>query len=145
MNKKSNNVNFNLCQQNLKSICISHIKKTIEKSDRLLSYLLFCYCQNILQNFEIFDKKRHILLRRNFVKDVIFMENKSIEMDKLTLLEKLELLYELEIQKPIEKIDTDFLDEIVLLGLELKGLTSSNSAFSHYERLTLSVIPNLKP
>ncbi len=57
------------------------------------------------------------------------MENKRIEMDKLTLLEKLELLYELEIQKPIEKIDTDFLDEIVLLGLELKELTSSNSAF----------------
>lgn len=73
------------------------------------------------------------------------MGNKNIELDKLTLLEKLELLYELEIQKPIEKIDTDFLDEIVLLGLELKGLTSSNSAFSHYERLTLSVIPNLKP
>ena len=57
------------------------------------------------------------------------MENKNIELDKLTLLEKLELLYELEMQKPIEKIDTDFLDEIVLLGLELKELTSSNSAF----------------
>lgn len=73
------------------------------------------------------------------------MGNKNIELDKLTLLEKLELLYELEMQKPIEKIDTDFLDEIVLLGLELKELTSSNSAFPHYERLTLSVIPNLKP
>ena len=73
------------------------------------------------------------------------MGNKNIELDKLTLLEKLELLYELEMQKPIEKIDTDFLDEIVLIGLELKGLTSSNSAFPHYERLTLSVIPNLKP
>ncbi len=57
------------------------------------------------------------------------MGNKNIELNKLTLLEKLELLYELEIQKPIEKIDTDFLDEIVLLGLELKELTSSNSAF----------------
>jgi hypothetical protein len=57
------------------------------------------------------------------------MGNKNIELDKLTLLEKLELLYELEMQKPIEKIDTDFLDEIVLLGLELKELTSSNSAF----------------
>ncbi len=73
------------------------------------------------------------------------MGNKNIELNKLTLLEKLELLYELEMQKPIEKIDTDFLDEIVLIGLELKGLTSSNSAFPHYERLTLSVIPNLKP
>ena len=49
------------------------------------------------------------------------MGNKNIELDKLTLLEKLELLYELEMQKPIEKIDTDFLDGIVLLGLELKG------------------------
>lgn len=57
------------------------------------------------------------------------MGNKNIELDKLTLLEKLELLYELEMQKPIEKIDTDFLDEIVLLGLELKELTSLNSAF----------------
>ncbi len=57
------------------------------------------------------------------------MGNKNIELNKLTLLEKLELLYELEMQKPIEKIDTDFLDEIVLLGLELKELTSSNSAF----------------
>lgn len=57
------------------------------------------------------------------------MGNKNIELDKLTLLEKLELLYKLEMQKPIEKIDTDFLDEIVLLGLELKELTSSNSAF----------------
>ena len=57
------------------------------------------------------------------------MGNKNIELDKLTLLEKLELLYELEMQKPIEKIDTDFLDEIVLLGLELKELTSSNYAF----------------
>lgn len=57
------------------------------------------------------------------------MGNKNIELDKLTLLEKLELLYELEISKPIEEMDTDFLDEIVLLGLELKELTSSNSAF----------------
>lgn len=73
------------------------------------------------------------------------MGNKNIELDKLTLLEKLELLYELEISKPIEEMDTDFLDEIVLLGLELKELTSSNSAFEHYEYLTLSVIPNLKP
>ena len=57
------------------------------------------------------------------------MGNKNIELDKLTLLEKLDLLYELEISKPIEEMDTDFLDEIVLLGLELKELTSSNSAF----------------
>ena len=57
------------------------------------------------------------------------MGNKNIELDKLTLLEKLELLYELEISKPIEEMDTDFLDRIVLLGLELKELTSSNSAF----------------
>lgn len=57
------------------------------------------------------------------------MGNKNIQLDKLTLLEKLELLYELEISKPIEEMDTDFLDEIVLLGLELKELTSSNSAF----------------
>ena len=57
------------------------------------------------------------------------MGNKNIELDKLTLLEKLELLYELEISKPIEEMDTNFLDEIVLLGLELKELTSSNSAF----------------
>ena len=51
------------------------------------------------------------------------MGNKNIELDKLTLLEKLELLYELEISKPIEEMDTDFLDEIVLLGLELKEAT----------------------
>lgn len=57
------------------------------------------------------------------------MGNKNIELDKLTFLEKLELLYELEISKPIEEMDTDFLDGIVLLGLELKELTSSNSAF----------------
>ena len=55
------------------------------------------------------------------------MGNKNIELDKLTLLEKLELLYELEISKPIEEMDTDFIDQIVLFGLELKGLIPSTS------------------
>ena len=56
------------------------------------------------------------------------MGNKNIELDKLILLEKLEHLYELEISKPLEKIDTDFLDEIVLFGLELKGLPPATPA-----------------
>ena len=50
------------------------------------------------------------------------MDEKTIEFNKSEFIKKLEQLRELEIQKAVKDIDTDFIDTIVLLGLELKGL-----------------------
>ncbi len=53
------------------------------------------------------------------------MDEKTIEFNKSEFIKKLEQLRELEIQKPLKDIDTDFIDNIVLLGLELKGLKAT--------------------
>lgn len=53
------------------------------------------------------------------------MDNVKTDFNKIELIKKLEILRELEMKKPINEIDTDFIDEIVLFGLELKGLRIS--------------------
>ncbi len=53
------------------------------------------------------------------------MDNVKTDFNKIELIKKLEILRELEMKKPINEIDTDFIDEIVLFGLELKGLRTS--------------------
>ena len=50
------------------------------------------------------------------------MNSEKTDFNKIELIRKLEILRELEMKKPINEIDTDFIDEIVLFGLELKGL-----------------------
>ena len=53
------------------------------------------------------------------------MDNETKKFNESEFIDKLEMLYELEMQKPINSIDTDFVDEIVLLSLELKGIKTT--------------------
>ena len=53
------------------------------------------------------------------------MNSEKTDFNKIELIRKLEILRELEMKKPINEIDTDFIDEIVLFGLELKGLKAT--------------------
>lgn len=53
------------------------------------------------------------------------MNSKNADFNKSELIKKLELLCNLEIQKPINDIDTDLIEEAVTLGLELKGLKAT--------------------
>ena len=53
------------------------------------------------------------------------MNSEKTDFNKIELIRKLEILRELEMKKPINEIDTDFIDEIVLFGLELKGLKAA--------------------
>ncbi|MBR2876514.1 MAG: hypothetical protein IKC01_05190 [Clostridia bacterium] len=53
------------------------------------------------------------------------MNNENMNFNKSELIKKLEILRELEMKKPVNEIDTDFIDEIVLFGLELKGLKTT--------------------
>jgi len=50
------------------------------------------------------------------------MNSERTDFNKIALIRKLQILRELEMKKPINEIDTDFIDEINLFGLELKGL-----------------------
>ena len=53
------------------------------------------------------------------------MNSEKTDFNKIELIRKLEILRELEMKKPINEIDTDFIDEINLFGLELKGLKAT--------------------
>ncbi len=53
------------------------------------------------------------------------MNSEKTDFNKIELIRKLEILRELEMKKPINEIDTDFIDEVVLFGLELKGLKAT--------------------
>ena len=53
------------------------------------------------------------------------MNSEKTDFNKIELIRKLQILRELEMKKPINEIDTDFIDEIVLFGLELKGLKAT--------------------
>ena len=44
------------------------------------------------------------------------MNSERTDFNKITLIRKLQILRELEMKKPINEIDTDFIDEIVLFG-----------------------------
>ena len=50
------------------------------------------------------------------------MDNVKTSFNEAEFIKKLEMLYELEMQKPLKAIDTDFIDDIVSLTIELKGL-----------------------
>ena len=50
------------------------------------------------------------------------MDNVKTNFNEAEFIKKLEMLYELEMQKPLKAIDTDFIDDIVSLTIELKGL-----------------------
>ena len=50
------------------------------------------------------------------------MDNKTANFNESEFLEKLKNLYDLEIQKPLKEINTEFIDEIVSLSLEIQGL-----------------------
>ncbi len=50
------------------------------------------------------------------------MDNKKANFNESEFLEKLKNLYDLEIQKPLKEINTEFIDEIVSLSLEIQGL-----------------------
>ena len=50
------------------------------------------------------------------------MNDKTEDFNKSELIKNLESLYDLEIKKSIETIDTDLLDEIIAFGLELNEL-----------------------
>ena len=53
------------------------------------------------------------------------MNSERTDFNKIALIRKLQILRELEMKKPINEIDTDFIDEINLFGLELKGLKAT--------------------
>lgn len=50
------------------------------------------------------------------------MDNKTANFNESEFLEKLKNLYDLEIQKPLKEINTEFIDKIVSLSLEIQGL-----------------------
>ena len=50
------------------------------------------------------------------------MDNKKANFNESEFLEKLKNLYDLEIQKPLKEINTEFIDKIVSLSLEIQGL-----------------------
>ena len=50
------------------------------------------------------------------------MDNKTANFNESEFLEKLKKLYDLEIQKPLKEINTEFIDKIVSLSLEIQGL-----------------------
>lgn len=50
------------------------------------------------------------------------MDNKTVNFNESEFLEKLKNLYDLEIQKPLKEINTEFIDKIVSLSLEIQGL-----------------------